>query len=151
MKILIAPYSTKLPNGKTNPKNYPYWQQLVDLLRSDGHEIHQIGRKDEKILWGVNFHPDKSFSELRKLLLECDTFISVDSFFPHFAHVHNCHGFVLFGPSDPNIFGYEENVNIYKHTRYFRPDQFGLWTECEFDEDAWEMFETFNTSERQRN
>jgi len=27
--ILISPYSKKLTNGKVNPKNYPYWKEVI--------------------------------------------------------------------------------------------------------------------------
>ena len=54
MIIIISPYSRKLRNGKTNPKNFPHWEKLVKLLKEDGHTIIQVGVKGEKELQGVD-------------------------------------------------------------------------------------------------
>jgi hypothetical protein len=36
-------------------------------------------------------------------------------------------GCVIWGVSDPNIFGYFYNKNILKNKSYLRNDQFGVW------------------------
>jgi hypothetical protein len=40
-------------------------------------------------------------------------------------------GVVIFGPSDPVIFGHEENVNLLKDRRFLRKQQFWLWSQIE--------------------
>src|SRR6476661_6577307 len=137
MKIIISPYSQILRNGKKNPKNYPYWKELVAALQGDDIEIIQIGRLDEERIDGVSdFLISLSMEELKKLIQESDLFFSVDNFFPHMAHFYGLRGVVLWGKSDPRIFGYKENLNLYKDEKYFRPDQFGLWESCDYDEKA---------------
>lgn len=137
MNIIIAPYSHKMPNGKSNPKNWPYWKELIKGLKAKGHYITQIGIGDETLIEGIdNSCFDASFNQLGDLLEECDTFISVDSFFPHFAKYHSKNGYVLFSQSDPNLFGYSENVNLLKDRKYLRDQQFWLWTQAEYNDNA---------------
>lgn len=150
MKIIISPFSQKLRNDKENPKNYPYWEQLVTLIKQS-EEVHitQVGRTGEQIINGVDeVKFDLPLRKLRDLLEEMDIFFSVDNFFPHFAHFYGKQGVVLFGRSDPRIFGYKENVNLFEHPKYLRPDQFGLWESCERIEEAFmkpeRVLETLN-------
>jgi ADP-heptose:LPS heptosyltransferase len=78
-----------------------------------------------------------SFDRLKEILDNSDTFISVDSFFPHFAHYHGKHGgVVIFSQSDPKLFGYPENLNILKSRDYLRSEQFWLWTQAKYNKDA---------------
>lgn len=65
--------------------------------------------------------------KVRELARECDTFISVDSFFPHLARHEGKTGVVVWSVSDPLIFGYPENVNILKDRKYLRKGQFEMW------------------------
>jgi len=138
MKIVISPYSQKLPKEKlcaghngTNPKNYPYWEQLITLLKQEipDIEIVQIGVAGEKLLKGVttikhNLPPQ----ELLDLIKGCNAWFSVDNFFQHFATYYKIpNGFIMFGLSDPKIYGYKQNTNILKDRKYLRPDQFGFW------------------------
>lgn len=136
MRILISPYSQFLRNGKKNPKNFPYWSELITLLEQEGHEIIQIGLFNEGQLVR-NFKVDLTFKEVKKLLKEVDLFIAVDTFLPHMAHFYGKKkGIVIFGRSDPKIFGYPENINILKDIKYLRPMQFDFWENVEFDPDV---------------
>ena len=45
--IILAPYSRNLRNGKRNPKNYPFFKELVEELKKLGHTIIQIGIEGE--------------------------------------------------------------------------------------------------------
>ena len=88
MKILISPYSQKLPVDKPNPKNYPYWEQVVKLIRqkSSDIEIIQVGVKEEKIIEGVSSVAHNfSQKELLELAKTCNAWLSVDNFFQHFC------------------------------------------------------------------
>jgi len=136
MKIIIAPYSHKMPNGKSNPKNWPYWKELVKELAYKGHTTYQIGIEGEELLGCDEDWIGQSFDELKELLDITDIFISVDSFFPHFAHYNGKNGVVIFTQSDPKIFGYEENNNLLKDRKYLRENQFWLWTQAEYNEDS---------------
>lgn len=134
-KILISPYSARLHNGLQSPKNYPYWKQLVALLNRDGWEVIQIGTKDEDRIPGVGqFVQNWPFDKLVDLVRECETWIAVDNFFPHFCNYHRLQpGVVIFGPSDPSIFGYHQNTNVLRSRESLRPHQYGSWTEWHHD------------------
>jgi ADP-heptose:LPS heptosyltransferase len=79
---------------------------------------------------------DASLDTLGELLSKCETWISVDNFFPHLANLYGKKGIVLWGQSDPNIFGYQYNLNLLKSRSYLREKQFDIWEACEPKEDA---------------
>lgn len=136
-KIIISPYARKLPNGKINAKQWPFFPELVKLLQKDGYEIIQLAENmDEPNIGADGYFCNQPLAEIEVLLLQCDFFISIDSFLPHLANTIGRSGVVLWGQSDPNIFGYVHNLNILKDRQYLRPDQFGLWTQCEFKPEA---------------
>lgn len=135
---ILSPYSQKLRNGKNNPKNYPYWKEVVGSLNDKGYKIIQIGSNGESRIDGVSdFIVGAGFELLKELVKEAVMFISVDNFFPHFcAYYSDISGVVVFSQSDPNIFGYLHNINLLKDRSYLRKNQFGIWEEVEFMEDA---------------
>ena len=123
--IVIAPYAKPLRTGKLNPKNYPYWEVLVAMIKEP---IVQVGVTGEKQLV-EDFRTNLPISELRQLIRECRTWIGVDSFFQHLAWDEGKKGIVLWGPSDPLIFGHPENINLLKDRSQLVPNQF-LWWEA---------------------
>jgi ADP-heptose:LPS heptosyltransferase len=136
MKIIISPFPQKLKGtDKKNPKCYPHWIALINKLLLGKHEVIQVGIEGEEQLT-TDFRKNLSFKELKELLLSCDTFICTDNFFQHFAHLYGKRGIVIWGLSDPKLFGYPENVNLLKDKKYLRPNQFQTWHECEYIEDA---------------
>ena len=141
MKIVIHPWSRKLRNGNNNPKNFPYWKELVSLLEKDGHELIQIGEEGEEQLVS-DFRKGLPFRDLKDLAKQCDTWIAVDSFFQHLAWRIGKKGIVLFGQSNPRIFGHPENINLYAGERYFRAWQYGTWEECDYIKEAFVKSET---------
>ena len=142
--ILIFPYAKALMNGQENPKNYPYWPELIKLLEDAGHTVVQIGVVGEKPLV-ADFRQNLSIEELSKLILECDNWIGIDSFGPHLAWSLNKPGIVIFSQSDPNIFGHKENINLLKDRKYLRLQQFWLWTQTNYDINAYVLpEEVFN-------
>lgn len=130
--IIISPYAKQLRNGENNPKNYPYWKELIELIEEP---IVQIGIDGEEQLV-EDFRKNLSLFELQKLILECRTWISVDSFFQHFAWDLEKYGIVLWGQSDPLIFGHPENINLLKNRTYLREHQFWLWEQCDYRADC---------------
>lgn len=130
--IIIAPYAQKLRNGKENPKNYPYWKELIAII---DQPIVQVGVKGEQQLV-EDFRLNLSISELTQLVQECKTWISVDSFFQHLCWDLKKPGIVIWSQSDPIIFGHKENINLLKDRSYLRKDQFHIWEQCEYNKDA---------------
>jgi ADP-heptose:LPS heptosyltransferase len=125
--IIISPYAKKLINGKQNPKNYPYWEELIKLI---DEPIVQVGVLQETQLV-EDFRTNLPLSELRKLLKECRTWIGVDSFFQHLAWDEGKPGIVLWGVSDPLIFGHPENINLLKDRLHLAKNQFLWWESTE--------------------
>ena len=93
--------------------------------------ILQVGVHGEKQLVD-DFRKNLPIKELRKLLQECQTWIGVDSFFQHLGWDEGKQGIVLWGPSDPLIFGHPENINLLKDRKYLVPNQFLIWEQQEY-------------------
>ena len=130
--IIISPFSRALTNGKVNPKNYPFWAELIDLI---DEPIVQIGVSGETQLV-PDFRQNLSMADLKNLIKECRTWISCDSFFQHLAWSEGKKGIVLWGCSDPLIFGHEENVNLLKDRKYLSQNQFLWWEATEANSEA---------------
>ena len=135
MKILLFPYAKPLRNGNKNPKNYPWWKEFSSLLIKENHTLIQVGVDNEEQLVG-DFRKNLSINDLSQLMKDSDTWISVDSFGQHLGWHLNIRGMVIFGQSDPIIFGHNENVNVLKSRNYLRKNQFWLWEQAEYNEDA---------------
>ena len=131
--IIIAPYAQKLRTNKENPKNYPYWELLVQELQKTMHVV-QVGVEGEKQLV-PDFRKNLPIPALRELLWQCKTWIGVDSFFQHLAWDEGVSGIVLWGPSDPLIFGHPENINLLKDRSYLTENQFLWWESTEHKND----------------
>jgi ADP-heptose:LPS heptosyltransferase len=140
--ILISPWSRPLRGDKeklTNPKNYPIerWNEVITKLKEQGFNLVQIGVGDETKLnnidaykWGMNL------DSLAKLAKESCGFIAIDNFFPHLCNLIGKAGIVIFGQSDPNIFGHKIHDNLLKGREYLREKQFELWESCVYREDC---------------
>lgn len=131
--IIIAPFAKQLMSGKRNPKNYPYWKELISLI---DEPIVQVGIEGEEQLV-PDFRKNLPLTELRKLLGECRIWISCDSFFQHLGWIENKKGIVLWSVSDPLIYGHPENINLLKNRSYLAKNQFLWW---EFTEHKNERF-----------
>lgn len=128
--ILISPWSRNTQEGKPSPKNYPHWEEVVAGLVKAKHDVLQVSCSGEADVPGVVRRVnDLPLDEIAKLMRDCETWISVDNFFHHMAWTLKQSGVVIFGPSDPEIFGHPENVNLLKDRKYLRGRQFGLWSQ----------------------
>lgn len=112
--ILLAKGVAKLKNGNRNAKDYPYWDKLLFLLKEAGYQTKEV----------VGEVPLK---ELDKLIKESLTVVCVDSFLQHYCWYLDKKAIVLWGKSDPLIFGHSENINLLKDRSFLRPDQWILW------------------------
>lgn len=131
--ILISPWAAKLPDHNPNPKNYPWWPELVQLLPDN---VIQLGVSGETQLV-PDFRQNLPMAELATLVHACDFWISCDSFLQHFAWDLGKRGAVLWGPSLPEIFGHDMHVNIRKPAQFASPQQFWLWSQIEPRTDWW--------------
>lgn len=118
MKIFV------LPGNITTPKSYPHWDKFIALARANGHEVLKIRGTLEE-------------SSIIELINWCDVWISIDSFLQHLVHYRELkRGIVLWGTSDPLIFGYPANINLLKDRKYLRPQQFKWWREDPYTPEA---------------
>jgi ADP-heptose:LPS heptosyltransferase len=132
--ILIHPYAKKLISGKENPKNYPYWEELIQKIPKSIH-IVQIGIEGEKQLVD-DFRKNLPINQLRQLIKDCRIWIGVDSFFQHLAWSESKAGIVLWSVSDPLIYGHTANNNLLKDRVYLAKNQFLWWENTEHNPDA---------------
>jgi ADP-heptose:LPS heptosyltransferase len=123
--IIISPYAKALLSGKQNPKNYPYWKELIAMI---DEPIVQVGVEGEEQLV-PDFRKNLPITELRKLIQECRIWISCDSFLQHLGWDEGKKGIVLWAVSDPLIFGHPENINLLLDRKHLVKNQF-LWWEA---------------------
>lgn len=97
--------------------------------------IVQVGVEGEPRLV-EDFRKNLPLNALKNLILECDTWISCDSFLQHFAWDLGKPGIVLWSVSDPNIFGHPENINLLKCRSYLRQGQFLWWADEPYNPEA---------------
>jgi len=139
MDILISAWSKKLRNGKPNPKNYPYWVEVVSGLKEKGHNVTQLlyAPNDEpKIIQCDNFIEYKSLIEAETIIQSCKIWISVDNWIHHYAFLIKKPGIVIWSRSNPKFFGYVEQINLLKDKKYLRPKQFEWWENDVYEKDA---------------
>jgi ADP-heptose:LPS heptosyltransferase len=129
--IVIHPWAKKLVNGKENPKNYPFWHELIAMI---DEPIVQVGIEGEEQLV-KDFRTNLSLIQLRQLIKECRIWIGVDSFFQHLAWSEGKPGIVLWSVSDPVIFGHPENHNLLKSRNNLAQNQFLWWDFTEHNPD----------------
>ncbi len=129
--IIIHPWAKKLVNDKENPKNYPFWHELIAMI---DEPIVQVGIEGEKQLV-EDFRTNLSLIQLRQLIKECRIWIGVDSFFQHLAWSEGKPGIVLWSVSDPVIFGHPENHNLLKSRDNLAKNQFLWWDFTEHNND----------------
>lgn len=145
--IILSPYARALRTGDQNhPKNYPHWNKLIPMLKTLKKPLVQVGSGFEMPLPGVeDQRRNLSLKDLAGMINSCDTWISVDSFFQHYAWHLGKRGVVLWGQSDPVIFGHPENINLLKDRKYLREKQFWLWEQTSYQPEAFvqpeEVFE----------
>lgn len=137
--IIFSPFPKKMRiEDKPHPKSYPYWEKVIKLLQKNypDQKLVQVGVEGEQQLLD-DFRKGLSLDQLGKLVDSCDTWISVDSFFQHFCWDRKKRGVVLFGQSDPVIFGHPENINLLKHRKFLREKQYWLWEQAEANPKCW--------------
>ncbi len=123
--ILISPWSKQLRDKSCNPKNYPWWPEVIRRLKMD-YDIVQIGVQGEEKLT-EDFRVNLPLVDVKVLIQECYVWISVDNFLPHLAHLIEKSGIVIWGISDPLVFGYSNNINLLKSRKNLRENQFYIW------------------------
>lgn len=133
-QVVIAPYSRELRNGMPNPKNFPHFEKLTGYLRAKGLYIIQVGDVNDVPLSNVDeYRLGEAFEETEKLLADSLFFVCVDNFLHHMGYYIGRRGVVLWGQSDPNLFGYAYHLNILKSRNFLRPNQFDTWENATYN------------------
>jgi GT2 family glycosyltransferase len=124
--IIISPYSFHPKHAKS----YPYWTDLVPKIKSLGYTVVQVGRQGEEPLQGLDdYWWGLPLKELQKRVTDCRCWISVDNFLQHMCNSMDTivPGVVIWGESNPSLFGYSYNRNVLKSQKFLRPNQFDIW------------------------
>ena len=151
MTILYAPFARAMPQlaGKPSPKSYPFAKELADLIVAR-HTLVQLGGQEDEELT-PDFRKNLSFDEVGKLISTCDTAVCVDSYLQHHCWYLNKKAIVLWGISDPLIFGHPIHDNLLVSRSFLRPNQFDLYYSNEHNPGAFVLpevvLETINTLE----
>jgi len=89
------------------------WEEVVK--RMPNYTFIQLGLKNEPRVEGaVDMMGKTTVREAIALVKHSKAFVGVISAFAHATNAVNTPTVVLFGPSTPVVWGYENNVNIYK-------------------------------------
>lgn len=130
--IIVSPYAKLLRNGQENPKNYPFWDELISFLVTKNYDVLQVGLNHEKPIKNTQFL-QTTLPELIKYIQSCYIWVSVDNAIPHIASFYKKQGIVLWGKSDPVIFGDTQNINLIKSRVNLRHNQFDVWENETYD------------------
>ena len=119
---LLAPYPKPVIVHNTavfsKLKEWPVdkWEALV--RRNPNITFIQIGKIDDRPITGcVDLRNKTSLRLSFSLIREARSFIGIDSAMSHVTNAFGVPGVVLFGPSDPEIWGHSNNINLYGHLR----------------------------------
>jgi ADP-heptose:LPS heptosyltransferase len=89
------------------------WGSLIKLLKRRGHEVVQLGSKMDVSLPGVRKISCKNVIDLMYVLSKSRFHIGNEGGLIHLAHAVGTKSAVLFGPTNPVLYGYPDNINIY--------------------------------------
>lgn len=136
MTLLYAPFAARAPSlgGKPSPKDYPHAQELAAKLQENYEVIQVAGNDDLQVVSDVR--RNLTFDEVGKLISESDGGVCVDSYLQHHFWFTGRRAVVLFGISDPLIFGHPENLNLLRDRSFLRPQQFDLYYTNQYNTEA---------------
>lgn len=119
--VLIARGVRPLRNGNRSAKDYPFWNELIEKLKAY-YEVKEI--------------TEMPLDDLETFIKSSLTVICCDSFCQHFCWSIGKRALVLWGKSDPEIFGHPENINLLKDKKYLRPDPYRWWEDVPYQPEA---------------
>lgn len=144
MKILFHLKAKELSTGEVNPKNYPFRDELYATFLGP---VDSVKHYELKEITGPI-----PLQESKDLIDWADKIICIDSYLQHLAWYMGKQAIVLWGQSDPSIFGHPENINLLKNKKYLRERQYGLWTQTSYNKEAFVtpeiIIKTLNERER---
>ena len=91
---------------------FEHWVNLTNLLYND-FDVVQVGMPNEQLINGaLDLRGKISFRHLLALTLFCVTWVDIDSFLQHAGAAVKKPGVVLWGRTDPRVFGHTINTNM---------------------------------------
>jgi len=89
------------------------WSQLVRSLPE--YSFLQLGeQKEDKVEGAVDLRGATTFRESMAFIKFAKSFVGVDSSLSHVTNAFDIPGVVLFGASNPGVWGHVNNINLYK-------------------------------------
>jgi ADP-heptose:LPS heptosyltransferase len=95
--------------------SFDKWERIIKFYPKI--KFIQLGDEDETRLKGTLDLLGTPIRKQLSVLASSNLYVGLDSFWNHAARALNVKSVILFGPTNPNIWGYDENINIYKKTR----------------------------------
>jgi ADP-heptose:LPS heptosyltransferase len=93
-----------------------YWEELIRIMPD--YTFLQVGLADEPQVKGaIDLRGKTTFRQAMALVKYALSFAGVNSSFSHVTNAFGIRGVVLFGPSNPEVWGQENNINLYKKWR----------------------------------
>jgi hypothetical protein len=137
--IVLASNPRPNQDGKPHAKAYPWWDNLTAQLNEAFPDIklYSIGIKGDEPISGCIAMWNKSLKDIFNFTKDAVTFITIDSFLQHLMAPMKKQGIVLWGLSDPKLFGYKWNKNLFINENYFRPNQWDIWPGEKWIEGCW--------------
>lgn len=93
-----------------------FWEALV-RRNTEYTFVNLGGPLDQAIAGTVDLRGKASFRGMLAVLKYASSFVGVDSIFAHATNAFGTPGVVLFGPSNPTIWGHPNNCNLYLSLR----------------------------------
>lgn len=135
---MLGPYKNIIImhiHSRSSQNHHWSHNKWVELIREmPDYTFVQLGLPDELHVEGaIDLRGKTSLREAFALIKCADSFVGIDSNFSHVTNAFDIPGVVLFGDSDPLLWGHENNINIYKKVEC-SPCYYYLWNEkCPYD------------------
>lgn len=109
------PVLLQITSNSSSNQNWPIenWNRLVNEMTD--YTFLQVGTDgEERVEGSINLLGKTDLRETFALLKNVKSFVAVDSFLNNASAAFLTKGCVLFGPSPPDIWGYDNNINLFK-------------------------------------
>jgi ADP-heptose:LPS heptosyltransferase len=115
-KIAIIAPSSNSPRKMMEPST---WQNFAEGLKNKGIFVIQVGLKDDIYIKGAySLLGLTTPRQLISMLTKSNVIISIDNFIVHAAHLTGKPAIIIWGPTNSEIYGYPEHINIQCSTNH---------------------------------
>jgi len=89
------------------------WMDLINRLTATGYSVIRVGDDSDENFFGIQKIKCKSMFDLMYLLSRSLLHLGNEGGLIHLAHALGVNSVVLFGPTNPTLYGYPDNINLY--------------------------------------